>query len=192
MNEVTLVERRSQRQIETAAGELRKLFGYAPDQRVHLAELLELWLPQLIKNYLFDVVPDDQIKGRFATTDLRRPVVRFSESSYAGLRRGDPHGRFTAAHEIGHVLLHCGRRLHYARRSTIDKECCPEWQADAFAAALLMPEEGFRQCATIEQAMERFGVGWRAARWRAQSLRHRFKQSPTAKNKGSKRMRRSP
>ena len=57
---------------------------------------------------------------------------------------------FTIAHELGHVILHYSHRrdeladslpLHFARYGTDPLE----WQANRFAAALLMPKEDVRK-----------------------------------------------
>lgn len=66
----------------------------------------------------------------------------------------EPRRRFTVAHEIGHLILHedtfsvyqrCGKR----QLESWDKLDTLEWQANTFAAALLMPTS------TMEQAINR-------------------------------------
>lgn len=151
--------------------------------RVAMAPLLELVLPDLIPDYQFLVVPDAEMRGAEGHTDISRPIVRMSQTTYDELLEDDPRARFTAAHELGHLLMHSGSNIRYARSARRDRQVDPEWQANMFAACFLMPEEAFRQAHTIEEAMSRFGVGYKSAKWRAQELRHRFKRDPNKRRR---------
>lgn len=79
--------------------------------------------------------------------------VLLSPSTYESLRAGVPRARFTAAHECGHAILHFSQvkeritdgELVLYRRSDVPAYLDPEWQANAFAAALLMPGEAVRK-----------------------------------------------
>jgi len=61
--------------------------------------------------------------------------------------------RFTIAHEIGHFLLHRGTKVHfdedfrinYRNATSSDAKKRDEIEANAFAAALLMPEPFLRR-----------------------------------------------
>lgn len=81
-------------------------------------------------------------------------VVVLSPRTYENLENDVPRARFSLAHEIGHAILHA--------KLLVQMGCAPhheaalmrgevpqhkhfedtEWQADAFAAAILMPVEG--------------------------------------------------
>ena len=80
--------------------------------------------------------------------------------------------RFTLAHELGHYVLHSPRERSYALR----RDSTPvEWEANWFAAGLLMPEKKFLQAmAETKDDMSllaaRFGVSRQAADVRLQSL----------------------
>jgi hypothetical protein len=77
-------------------------------------------------------------------------TLTLREDVYDGMVRGVPRDRFTAAHESCHALLHL-RQLNIRfeslshpsvrvyRRSEVPVYRDPEWQANAGAAALLMP-----------------------------------------------------
>lgn len=59
--------------------------------------------------------------------------------------------RFTVAHEIGHLLLHCGYIVQPEKWKAADKVYCEgdyerELQANEFARALLMPKDRFTAC----------------------------------------------
>lgn len=68
------------------------------------------------------------------------------DSVYEDVCAGDPRGRFTVAHELGHILL--------AHQITVNRELASgsikpfensEWQANTFASAFLMPEAEIRE-----------------------------------------------
>lgn len=73
--------------------------------------------------------------------------ILLSVKTYEGVLSSIPRDRFTAAHECGHAVLHFSQvrqklsdnSLHLHRRGSIPAYRDPEWQANAFAAALLMP-----------------------------------------------------
>jgi hypothetical protein len=82
-------------------------------------------------------------------TDPINKLVRIPPHVHEKMVAGNGRARFTVSHEIGHVILHaqqvreimvnCGQD-GLKRRSDINACRDPEWQANAFAAALLMPE----------------------------------------------------
>lgn len=81
--------------------------------------------------------------------------------------------RFTIAHELGHYFLHReeNQSKSFTRRGSDKKE----WQANWFAAELLMPEKEFRQealaCNNDEGALARkFGVSQSAVSVRLKSF----------------------
>lgn len=77
-----------------------------------------------------------------------------SEDSYKDLElRNGGRARFSVCHEIGHAVLHADRlvqitRIDHRRRAMLRTEATTpayassEWQANAFAAAFLVPGEG--------------------------------------------------
>lgn len=75
--------------------------------------------------------------------------------------------RFTLAHELGHWALH-----HHARATECHGGPCDplEREADAFAAALLMPADAvmywWRRGEAFTALCARFGVSYEAMHWR--------------------------
>ncbi len=91
-------------------------------------------------------------------------------SSLTGAERD----RFTIAHELGHYVLHSrrGQRQILARRCGSDRA---EWEANWFAAALLMPTADFKQaCAlygnSVPLVAARYLVSQKAAQVRMETL----------------------
>jgi Zn-dependent peptidase ImmA (M78 family) len=93
---------------------------------------------------------DDSIHGLLAVREGRPSI--YVNADHAPVRK-----RFTVAHELGHLVLHLiGGDKEFIDnadnfRTPIDPEATwtperrQEWEANAFAAALLMPEKLIRQ-----------------------------------------------
>ncbi len=83
--------------------------------------------------------------------------------------------RFSIAHELGHYVLHSefGKIPLVAKRSRLNERA--EWEANWFAASLLMPEEEFRQQHAINPdpwyLASRFLVSQEAATVRKKTLK---------------------
>ena len=85
------------------------------------------------------------------------------------------HDRFTLAHELGHYILHSPRTNSFAFRRDRDLASLVEWEANWFAACLLMPEQAFLDAMKetkkdIDLLAIQFGVSRQAAEVRLQSL----------------------
>jgi Zn-dependent peptidase ImmA (M78 family) len=91
--------------------------------------------------------------------------------------------RFTAAHEIGHITLHPGRpltidssiRVNFRDKVSSQATDVEEIEANAFAAALLMPAD-----AVVEVVQSLTGSGIRSRDRLVGELARRFEVSPEA------------
>lgn len=105
--------------------------------------------------------------------------VLLSEETYRGAHEGHGRPRFTVLHECYHGIRHreqirkalidAGELVVY-RRQSIKPFRDPEWQANAFAGAMLMPEQMVRLLASRERRLllptamaDEFGVSIQAA-----------------------------
>lgn len=165
-----VVQPRTAAQIEAFAANTRRDLGLGPDDRVSMLNIIEEVLPELIDGYNYRVVENGAIGGAEAITDMFAPLITFSERTYDGLYRGNVRYRMTAAHELGHLLLHSRRPVSLAFGGERDPLIDPERQADLFAAAFLMPLIAFRRCRSISEAMAKFDVSRDAATCRARRL----------------------
>lgn len=108
-----------------------------------------------------EVLGEDE--GRTYPDKLR---LDLREDVYQRLVDRDPRARFTAMHEVGHLVLHCEVPM---RHSSAPSNHRPfedsEWQSDAFAAEFLMPVDLIREMPhrTAAAASSLFGVSMRAA-----------------------------
>jgi hypothetical protein len=127
-----------------------------------------------------DSLPDG-IEGR-TWPDGR---VEISETTYLRMLRNDPRSRFTVIHECAHAILHVHQikrviesssKLTLNRRQDIPSYEDPEWQANAFTGAFLMPRDA---CVYLQrksgyltphQLMEAFCVSYTAASRRIEVL----------------------
>jgi hypothetical protein len=107
-----------------------------------------------------------------------------SERTYEWLEQGHPRAGYFVVHELGHCILHTDQLVRLARMPTEQQaafhrgrqghRACDdtEWQANAFASALLMPAQGVaaleRQNGglTVSMIVEGFRVSREAANYR--------------------------
>lgn len=136
------------------------------DDYFPIIEVLELVMPLLIDDYVFGVKSKREMGNDHGLTVPSEKAIYLRSDVYNGAVNGNTRDRFTAAHELGHYLLHLNAPVKYHRTlggkrlpAEIDSEC----QANLFAASLLMPLVRFRRCRSLNEASERFGVGKGAA-----------------------------
>lgn len=107
-----------------------------------------------------------------------------AETTYRRLEERHPRAAYFVAHELGHCLLHTDQLIRLAQLPTNQQAAFhrgleghkiyedTEWQANAFASALLMPAGGMaaleRDCGqiTAEMIANQFGVSQEAAGYR--------------------------
>lgn len=165
------VQKRTERQIEKLAESIREELGVGPNARVAMRPILDHYLDDIVPDAYLAVESDHQMNGAEGRTDWLEPVITLSASTYAKLRAGEARARSTAAHELGHLLLHTRQPVFHYRTKSEDRCVDPEWQANAFAAAFLMPRAAFLKMKTVSQAMKAFGVSRGGALVRARKLK---------------------
>lgn len=94
-------------------------------------------LPSLWGGWDFVVKEHDEMGEYLGTTNPRKKLISLRNDVYEGLCNGDKEHQYTAAHELGHMVLHSemefARREGGANRSMSDVED----EADDFATVLL-------------------------------------------------------
>jgi len=121
--------------------------------------------------------PEDQESGSIIARSLSDFTIFISE--FTSIERD----RFTIAHELGHLLLHLPK-LQKENPSSVmratrfvderdDVQQRTEWEANWFAAALLMPEDDFKRIYPLgeSEAQAFFKVSRSALSARAKSLK---------------------
>jgi hypothetical protein len=112
--------------------------------------------------------------------------VLASELMYQWLEERRPRAGYFVAHELGHCVLHTDQLVRLAQMPTNQQEAFhrggraghkayedTEWQANAFASALMMPAKGLaaleQECGGklwVGDVVDRFGVSLEAAGYR--------------------------
>src|ERR1700722_10722809 len=158
----------SYRDLEMFAGAVRKYLGLAPDDALDALHLFENLDEVTIKTGDGRVVPLrggivalEDTEG-YTRYDKQRNVIEIlpSQLTYSWLEAGLPRASYFVAHELGHCTLHTDQLVRLAQLPTQQQEAFhrgrtdhrpyqdTEWQANAFASALLMPAKGIQE---IEQ-----------------------------------------
>lgn len=156
----------SKKKLRDEAKELRKVFGIGLDKPFPILKFLELMLPSLDENYVFEVVEVGEMPDKYGETLPDKSKIRIREDVYNGAVRNNARDLFTLAHELAHYLFHQKRDLSLARlsydKNDIPIYCSPEWQANTFAAELLCPS-CVVQGMNISQIMEQYKVSYSVA-----------------------------
>ncbi|MEV4184344.1 XRE family transcriptional regulator [Streptosporangium canum] len=108
---------------EEAAERIRAAWGLGEDPIPNMVHLLEANGVRL-----FSLPPDCLDIDAFSTINSTTSFI------FLNTRKTGERGRFDAAHELGHLLLHCEHRIPHGRDS--------ESEANDFASAFLMPRAG--------------------------------------------------
>ena len=133
----------------------------------------------------------------YAKYDRDRRIIEIlaSPKIYDWLEKGYPRGGYFVAHELGHCLLHTDQLVRLAKMPKAQQAALhrggqeveheayqdTEWQANAFAAALLMPARGLlalEECGELSPAAiaEHFHVSDEAATYRLELYNNRKKR----------------
>ena len=141
--------------------------------RLDVLGLLELRLPEIVEDFHFEIV-EDSFLDVLALTRPDQWHMQVRQSVYDSAMADDGRHRFTLAHEVGHLFLHQGAEA-YARRASYTQTHKAyedsEWQADYFAAELLMPYEEVKAYLDVYDIAEDFGVSLQAAEIRMRNVK---------------------
>ena len=108
---------------EEAAEQVRSYWGLGESPVPNIVHLLEANGVRV-----FSLAPDCLDIDAFSTVKTGTPYI------YLNTRKTGERGRFDAAHELGHLMLHCEYRIPHGRDS--------ESEANEFSSAFLMPRAG--------------------------------------------------
>lgn len=127
---------------------------------------------RLRANYYCDNLPSG-CEGRavYSPESPNEIAIELSPETYSGFLKNWSRPRFTVNHEFGHAVLHAevliqlGSVPHHVaelqRQATADRHPAyrdTEWQANAFAGALLVPAAGVRRVVSSTPSDYVFGV----------------------------------
>lgn len=137
---------------------------------LHFAENI---IPQIAEDFIFVVETKEEMGDNLGLTDVKENKIKIREDVYDNACNGNGRDLFTIAHEVGHLLLHSEQNIQQLARTNnepIKPYENPEWQADTFAAELLMPRGKITEYDTAFSVASRFGVSYTAAKVRLSKL----------------------
>ena len=155
----------SYRKLEKVAAHVRGLLGYSPTESIDTLQLFDGLDIEVRDETGLDIPVSGgviELNGSegYAKYDGDRRVIEIlaSPETYDWLENGHPRGGFFVAHELGHCLLHTDQLVRLAQMPKTRQAALhrggqevghevyqdTEWQANAFAGALLMPARGLR------------------------------------------------
>ncbi len=182
----------SYRKLETTATHVRQQLNIPPHEAVDPLRLFEglddirigrrSGLPIPLRH---GVISLEESEG-YTKYDRKRGVIEVlaSEQTYEWLEQSYPRATYFVAHELGHCVLHTEQLIRLAHtpatrleglhrgKATHKPYQDTEWQANAFAGALLMPATGLLALEraigslTATDVSEFFGVSNEAAGYR--------------------------
>lgn len=130
----------SRTKIREFAKMLRRAFDIPINVRFPTVEFLEFGLGSL--GFDYEICDKSELENCYAKTIPEEKVVKIREDVYIRAVHGNPRDIFTILHEIGHVIFHNNRTIEFARNEeNIPIYMDPEWQANTFAAELLVPAD---------------------------------------------------
>lgn len=154
----------SRKELSKYANLFRTIMGLENQFYMPIIELIELILPRIDHDFDLEIVSVDTLPlDTYAITypDEKRMVIR--EDVYYGACDEQGRARFTLAHEFFHYLRHNNNNVGFARSgSDVPIYCDPEWQANTFAAELLVPKDLIKDI-TIEEIVEKCSVSFQCA-----------------------------
>ncbi|MBP9758484.1 ImmA/IrrE family metallo-endopeptidase [Candidatus Dojkabacteria bacterium] len=145
---------------------LQEVFGFIDDLKppIEISKILEKYNLNLVET----TFTDSNISGGF-----ERPT----NTIYISKDESYPRQKFTLAHELGHFIMHSETQREVYYRHQIDdpgQDINHEAEANAFAAALLMPDTILRsnlsKTSDMDDLVKIFGVSYSAMYYRLKNL----------------------
>lgn len=165
---------RSRKDIRQVTRMLRKITCKEGDEdsKFCIINLLEKILPTMFGEFYYEIVEDTDLDCEAKTIPDEWKII-LKQSVYEGACNENPRDRFTIAHEIGHLFLHKGINISLNRgNESIPAYKDPEWQANTFAAELLVPTFIRNlENMSVEDVSKTYGVSKKVAEIQLEHLR---------------------
>ena len=152
---------RSRERIREMAKWVREQLDMKDRLEFPIVEVIELLAADDEEEFDYEIVSPGEMIDTYGTTNTYSNIMKIRENVYEGAIQSNPRDRFTLCHEFGHWFLHQPESVSFARGS-IPKYCDPEWQANTFAAELMVPYyliDGM----SVEEIVEKCGVSYSCA-----------------------------
>lgn len=150
------------KKIQFIAMKLREILGISPDEAFPIVRFTEFMLQQF--DYTLEICMTSEMQDKYAVTTPGEKTLRIREDVYINATKNNPRDLFTIAHEIGHVLFHNSNSIALARSNEKIKTYeNPEWQANTFAAELLVPSYAIKG-KSIDEIVKIYGCSKEVAK----------------------------
>lgn len=173
---------RSTNDIRKLANYIRSIFGFNEigKEFFPIVDFIEKVMPHIDKKFHIEVLKKSEMKDIHGLACPNEHCIKIREDVYDRAYSHEGRDRFTLAHELGHYLMHCGESVRLARlgeTKTVPAYRDPEWQANTFAAELLMPIELINAVDEINPfyICDKFGVSFQAATIRINNIKKIYK-----------------
>lgn len=166
---------RSTKDIRNLADVFRTTFGFDKKgkERFPIMEFIEFAMPRLDKQFHIEILEKEVLKNIHGLACPNEHCIQIRKDVYERAINGEGRDRFTIAHEIGHYFMHGQDNVRLARLGelkTVQAYRDPEWQANTFAAELLMPIYLIDKEDSCFEIAEKFGVSLSAAEIRLKKI----------------------
>ncbi len=128
--------------IRQIALKIRNIVGLSDSYYFPIIPFIEFIMPKIYKDFYVDIICTNNMPQNYAEALPQLNIMRVREDVYENAYKNIGRDRFTLAHEVGHFILHNENRVALARtenQHSIPAYMKPEWQANTFAAELLIP-----------------------------------------------------
>jgi transcriptional regulator with XRE-family HTH domain len=148
------VRPRSDLEIHNIAERVRGLFCPDTQFKCPIVHVLEFELHKVAPDFHIAIATLEELGTIEATTEHVNRLIWFREDVYEKLVSDNEHARFTACHELGHVILHPPEKgkLYVKHRPKDGRQTNSERQANKFAGAFLMSRANYRALDSIDLA----------------------------------------
>lgn len=153
------------RRISSIVRKLRAIVGVSDKEEFPIVDFLEFEFHKIRRDFVLIVESDDDFgDGVLAKATNSPPQIVVRESLYEAAVEGHPSARFVLAHELGHLCLSHRksvqggtRNFSYVEYDSEKQIFNAEWQANEFAAELLIPSD-LAFVMSTDEISERYGV----------------------------------
>lgn len=127
-------------QLRELAYDFRKVLGLEDQLYFPVVQLVEWLLPRL-SDFDFEILSKEEMPQTYAFTVPDKGIIYIREDVYDGACDDQGRARFTIVHELAHLIFHTKDNIVFARSDMkVPAYSDPEWQANTFAAELLIPK----------------------------------------------------
>lgn len=150
-------------QLRMAAYKFREIMGLENRLYFPVVQFIE-WILPVVLDFDFEILDVSEMPPQtYAFTVPDKKIMYIRKDVYEAACKGQGRARFTLVHEIGHLLFHTEENIMFARSDQkIPAYSDPEWQANTFAAELLIPKN-MVQGMSIDDVVEKCGVSRQCA-----------------------------